>query len=195
MVDLRAGFLHLEGIDLVVPDLENLRTDRLAAVGLLPGAELTMTDCTVTLAVNRPGAALVVVQPEVAAASTPASGGTLRAERGHPSAGLLPSLRRRRGRRCGRPPNRPRAVQRPRRHRGKPAPRLRRRPARPRRLPRREVPPESSHRSHQGRARPPRQHARGARASIRVDPRRKHDPQHGQPRRPAVPARRPRSAR
>jgi eukaryotic-like serine/threonine-protein kinase len=76
MVDLRAGLLHLEGIDLVVPDLENLRTDRLAAVGLLPGAELTMTDCTVTLAVNRPGAALVVVQPEVATASTPASGGT-----------------------------------------------------------------------------------------------------------------------
>ena len=55
MLDLRAGSLHLQGIDVVVPDLENLRTDRLAAVGLLPGAELTMTDCTVTLAVNRPG--------------------------------------------------------------------------------------------------------------------------------------------
>ena len=76
MIDLRAGLLHLEGIDLVVPDFENLRTDRVAAVGLLPGAELTMTDCTITVAVHRPGAALVVVQPEVANASTPASGGT-----------------------------------------------------------------------------------------------------------------------
>ena len=75
MVDLRAGSLHLQGIDVVVPDLENLRTDRLAAVGLLPGTVLAMTDCTITLAGNRPGAALFVIQPEVASASTPASGG------------------------------------------------------------------------------------------------------------------------
>ncbi len=45
-------------------------------MGLLPGAELTMTDCTITVAVNRPGADLIVVQPEVASATTPASGGT-----------------------------------------------------------------------------------------------------------------------
>jgi serine/threonine protein kinase len=76
MFDLRAGSLHVQGIDVVVPDLENLRTDRLAAVGLLPGTVLTMTDCTITLAGNRPGAALFVIQPEVASASTPASGGT-----------------------------------------------------------------------------------------------------------------------
>ena len=74
MLDLRAGSLHLQGIDIFVPDLENLRTDRLAAAGLLPGAELSMTDCTVTLAVNRPTAALFVVQPEVATAGFPASG-------------------------------------------------------------------------------------------------------------------------
>jgi serine/threonine-protein kinase len=72
MLDLRGGSLHLQGIDLVVPDLEILRTDRLAAAGLLPGAELRMTDCTVTLAVNRPGAALFVVQPEAVAVQSPA---------------------------------------------------------------------------------------------------------------------------
>ena len=76
MVDVRAGSLQLEGLDLIVPDLENLRTDRVAAIGVLPGVELTLTDCTVSVAVNRPGAALFVVQPEIAAASTPASGGT-----------------------------------------------------------------------------------------------------------------------
>ena len=48
----------------------------MAAIGVLPGVELTLTDCTVSVAVNRPGAALFVVQPEIAAASTPASGGT-----------------------------------------------------------------------------------------------------------------------
>jgi eukaryotic-like serine/threonine-protein kinase len=76
MVDLRAGMLHLEGIDVLVPDIENLRTDRVAAIGVLPGAELTMTNCTVTVAVNRPGADLVVVQPEVVTATNPATGGT-----------------------------------------------------------------------------------------------------------------------
>jgi len=76
MLDLRAGSLHVQGCDLVVPALENLLKDRVAAAGLLPGAELQMTDCTVTLAVNRPGAAVFIVQPEVAAASSPASGRT-----------------------------------------------------------------------------------------------------------------------
>ena len=76
MIDLRAGSVHLQGIDLLVPNLEDLRTDRVAAAGLLPGAELSMTDCTVTLAVNRPGAALFVIQPEVAAAAFPVAGRT-----------------------------------------------------------------------------------------------------------------------
>ena len=65
LFNLRAGSLHLQGIDLVVPDEESLRTDRLAAAGLLPGTELSLTDCTFTLAVDRPAAALFVVQPEV----------------------------------------------------------------------------------------------------------------------------------
>ena len=67
MLNLRAGSLHIEGIDLVVPDQETARADRLAAVGVLPGTELTMNDCTITLSANRPGAALIVVQPQSAA--------------------------------------------------------------------------------------------------------------------------------
>jgi eukaryotic-like serine/threonine-protein kinase len=43
-----------------------LQTDRLAIAGLMPGTELTVNDCTLTLAANRPGAALFVVQPPVA---------------------------------------------------------------------------------------------------------------------------------
>ena len=76
MLDLRAGSLHIQGCDLVVPASENLLKDRVAAAGLLPGVELQMTDCTVTLAVNRPGAAVFVVQPEVATTSSPASART-----------------------------------------------------------------------------------------------------------------------
>jgi hypothetical protein len=65
LFNLRAGSLHLQGIDLIMPDQDS-RTDRLAAAGLLPGTELTLTDCTFTLAVDRPAAALFVVQPEIA---------------------------------------------------------------------------------------------------------------------------------
>jgi serine/threonine-protein kinase len=65
MLNLRAGSLHVQGIDLVVPDQEAARADRLAAVGLLPGTELVMNDCTITLAANRPAAALIIVQPTI----------------------------------------------------------------------------------------------------------------------------------
>jgi len=75
MLNLRSGSLHLQGIDVVVPDQETLRTDRLAAAGLMPGSELMMTDCTLTVAVDRPGAALFVVQPEIAAPRSPPAGG------------------------------------------------------------------------------------------------------------------------
>jgi eukaryotic-like serine/threonine-protein kinase len=67
MLSLRSGSLHLQGIDLVVPDQETPRADKLATAGLLPGTELTMTDCTLTLAANRPGATLFAVQPQVVA--------------------------------------------------------------------------------------------------------------------------------
>jgi len=71
MFNLRSGSLHVQGIDLIVPDQETARADRLAVAGVLPGTELTMTDCTLTLAVNRPGASLLAVQPLFAARNTP----------------------------------------------------------------------------------------------------------------------------
>jgi eukaryotic-like serine/threonine-protein kinase len=70
MLSLRSGSLHIQGIDLVVPDQETARADKLAIAGLLPGTELTMTDCTLTLAANRPGAALFAVQPQIGARNT-----------------------------------------------------------------------------------------------------------------------------
>jgi serine/threonine protein kinase len=73
LLDLRSGSLHVQGIDLVVPDQDIPRADRLAVAGVLPGTELTMTDCTLTLAANRPGAALLVVQPLLAARNSPAA--------------------------------------------------------------------------------------------------------------------------
>ena len=92
-----------------------------------------MTDCTVTLALNRPGAALFVVLPEVAAAGLPASGRTSGQERGHSPERLLPSFRGRR--RCYpvRTPARTRIVKRPRRHGGNSGPRVRRYSSRTRR--------------------------------------------------------------
>ncbi len=76
MSSLRSGSLHLQGIDVVVPDQEMLQTDRLAIAGLMPGTELTVTDCTLTLAANRPGAAaLFVVQPLSAARNTQSADG------------------------------------------------------------------------------------------------------------------------
>ena len=71
MLNLRSGSLHIQGIDLILPDQDGARADRLAVAGVLPGTELTMTDCTLTLAANRPGAALVVVQPLFAARNSP----------------------------------------------------------------------------------------------------------------------------
>ena len=72
MLDLRAGLAPSRGNRPGRPrSRESHEHDRVAAVGVLPGAELTMTDCTVTVAINRPGAALVVVQPEVATAELP----------------------------------------------------------------------------------------------------------------------------
>ncbi|MGO9919282.1 MAG: protein kinase domain-containing protein [Isosphaeraceae bacterium] len=63
LFNLRSGSLHLQGLDLVVNDAEPPRADRMAVAGLLPGAELSMADCTVTLAVSRPDDAAFVVEP------------------------------------------------------------------------------------------------------------------------------------
>jgi serine/threonine-protein kinase len=64
MLNLRSGSLLLQGLDVVIPDGDTQRTDRLAAVGLVPGATLTLADTTITVAVTRPGCAAFVVQPQ-----------------------------------------------------------------------------------------------------------------------------------
>jgi serine/threonine-protein kinase len=76
MLNLRSGSLHLEGVDLVVPDAETLQTDRVAAIGLFPGTELELDDCTLTVAVNRPGTSVFVVQPQTAALNSQNGGPT-----------------------------------------------------------------------------------------------------------------------
>jgi len=63
LFELRSGSLHLQGLDLVVSDAEPPRAGRMAVAGLLPGVDLSMADCTLTLAVSRPDDAAFVVEP------------------------------------------------------------------------------------------------------------------------------------
>jgi serine/threonine-protein kinase len=63
MLDLRSGSLLLQGLDIVIADPEARRGDRVAAVGLRPGTNLTIADCTLTVAVPHPSASILVVQP------------------------------------------------------------------------------------------------------------------------------------
>jgi serine/threonine-protein kinase len=64
LLNLRAGSLLLQGLDLEVRDGETQRAGRLAALGVVPGADLVLSDCTVTVAVTRPECAIFVVQPQ-----------------------------------------------------------------------------------------------------------------------------------
>jgi hypothetical protein len=63
LLNLRSGSLRLQGLDILVPDQEMLRADRVAAAGLLPGTELTFADCTLTVAGRRSSSSVFVVQP------------------------------------------------------------------------------------------------------------------------------------
>jgi len=76
LFDLRSGSLHLEGLDLVVNDADPPRADRMAVAGLLPGADLSMADCTLTLAVSRPDVAAFVVESPPGAATSNSSATT-----------------------------------------------------------------------------------------------------------------------
>ena len=70
---VRSGALRLRGLDLVVTQPENLPADRLAAITVAPGAELSLIDCTITISVRRSTiAALAVHRPP---APTPAPAG------------------------------------------------------------------------------------------------------------------------
>ncbi len=68
LFNLRSGSLHLQGLDLLIPDQdpEAPRGDRQAAVGVAAGSELTLNDCTVTVAGRSSTSAAVVVQPGTA---------------------------------------------------------------------------------------------------------------------------------
>jgi serine/threonine-protein kinase len=63
LLSLRSGSLRLQGLDLVLSDPEGLPADRLAAIAVLPGTELILDDCTITVAVRAASAAVIAVQP------------------------------------------------------------------------------------------------------------------------------------
>jgi serine/threonine-protein kinase len=75
LFDLRSGSLHVQGLDLVVSDADRPRAERLAVAGLRPGADLSMADCTLTLAVSRPEDAAFVVESPLGALTNNASAG------------------------------------------------------------------------------------------------------------------------
>jgi serine/threonine-protein kinase len=79
LFDLRSGSLHVQGIDLTVSDSEP-RADRMAVAGLMPGADLSMADCTVTLAISRSDGrsddAAFVAQSPVGSSTSRATTGT-----------------------------------------------------------------------------------------------------------------------
>jgi serine/threonine-protein kinase len=62
LLSLRSGSLRLQGLDVVVAKAESLPAERVAAIALVPGTELILEDCTITLAVGRPTATAVAVQ-------------------------------------------------------------------------------------------------------------------------------------
>ena len=62
MFNLRSGSLVLQGIDLIVPDLEILHAERVAIAGLLRGSKLTIVDCTLSLALGRPSASVFILR-------------------------------------------------------------------------------------------------------------------------------------
>ena len=63
LLNLRSGSVLLRGLDIVIADRETRPVDRVAVASLLPATELTISDCTLTVAVPRSSASLFVVQP------------------------------------------------------------------------------------------------------------------------------------
>jgi serine/threonine-protein kinase len=61
-LDVRSGALQLDGMDLVLPLSEAPSPGRWAGFGVWPGAELSLTDCTVTVEGNRAISAALVVR-------------------------------------------------------------------------------------------------------------------------------------
>jgi len=63
LFSLKTGKFQFQGLDFVIPSLENLWDDRVAAFGLGPNAELKLEDCSVTLVGNHENLAAVVALP------------------------------------------------------------------------------------------------------------------------------------
>ncbi|AMV37566.1 serine/threonine-protein kinase [Planctomyces sp. SH-PL62] len=70
LFNVQGGELKLRGLDLVVEDLDHQSMGRLAAVGLVAGASVELTDCTVSLVGQAPAHAAVAVLPAKAAAAS-----------------------------------------------------------------------------------------------------------------------------
>ena len=62
MFNLRSGSLYLEGLDVIVPDLEVLHAERVAIAGLLRGSKLSIVDCTLSLALGRSSASIFILK-------------------------------------------------------------------------------------------------------------------------------------
>ena len=73
MLDVRAGTLHLEGVDVVLPRGSSPREGRWAAFALGPAAGLSLTGCTITVEDGRAHSAVVAVEAEAATAGTEAA--------------------------------------------------------------------------------------------------------------------------
>ena len=80
LFNLRSGSLHLQGLDLLIPDQdpEAPRGDRQAAIGVSAGSELTLNNCTVTVAGRSTTSAAVVVQPGTAGEISPGGERTIK---------------------------------------------------------------------------------------------------------------------
>ncbi|MDR3622319.1 MAG: serine/threonine-protein kinase [Paludisphaera borealis] len=63
LLNVQGGKLHLQGLDVLVQDADPEAMSRIAAVGLVAGASLTLTDCTVTLSGPASSLAVVAVLP------------------------------------------------------------------------------------------------------------------------------------
>ena len=57
------GKLRLQGLDILIDDLDPMSMSRLAAVGLAPGAELELVDCTITMASGMSRNTIVAILP------------------------------------------------------------------------------------------------------------------------------------
>jgi eukaryotic-like serine/threonine-protein kinase len=73
LFNLRSGSMRLQGLDILIQnqDQDAPRAGRLAAVGVSPGTELVVSDCTITVGGQAANSASIVVQPVWTEPGTP----------------------------------------------------------------------------------------------------------------------------